>query len=59
MKLARAMGKVLVDIDTGFAECGFLSTRTFVPTPFAPVFFSCATIISPSHKAHRTALDRP
>ncbi|MGB8631609.1 MAG: hypothetical protein WCD69_19875, partial [Xanthobacteraceae bacterium] len=48
------MGKVLVD--TGFAECGFLSTRTFVPTPFAPVFVSCATIISPSHKAQRAAL---
>jgi hypothetical protein len=26
IKLARAMGKVLVD--TGFAECGFLSTPT-------------------------------
>jgi hypothetical protein len=45
IKLARAMGKVLVD--TGFA-CWFLSTRTFVPTPFAPVFVSCAIIISPS-----------
>jgi len=47
------MGKVLVD--TGFAECGFLSTRTFVPTPFAPVFVSSATFISPSHKAQRRA----
>jgi hypothetical protein len=40
IKLARTMGKVLVD--TGFGEYGFLSTCTFVPTPFAPVFFSCA-----------------
>jgi hypothetical protein len=46
-------------VDTGFAECGFLSTRTFCTDILCSSVCQLRTIISPSHKAQRAAPDHP